>query len=222
MKSLLGTLLLLTGLAFAGLTSADYQRLDNPIPQEAGPGKVVVQQFLWYQCPHCYQLEAAVKAWLADKPEFITFERMPVAWSEQHLAQGGFYTAAKALNKQGKLDQAGLDHLNDELFDLHFGQNKPLNPANALPLFKSQGIETEAQLLALLDSREARSERARTHELTLGYRISSVPVFIVAGKYLVSSATLSEPKSAEKLFAVINQLAAQERPRPLITPFRYR
>jgi thiol:disulfide interchange protein DsbA len=220
MKSLLSTLLLLTGLVVTGLVKADYQRLDTPIPQQAAPGKVVVQQFLWYQCKHCYQLEGAVKNWLAqDKPDFITFERIPVAWSDQHLAQGAFYTAATALYKQRKLDQEGLDRLNDGLFDLHFVQQKPMDPANALPLFKDLGIDTREQLLALLDSPQARAERVRSHELTLGFRISSVPVFVVAGKYLVSFSTLSQPQSPEKLFATINQLAAQERPRPLITPF---
>lgn len=219
MKTLLSTLLLLTGMACAGLASADYQDLETPIPQTAGPGKVVVQQFLWYQCNHCYRLEGAVKTWLKDKPEFITFERVPVAWSDQHLAQGAFYTAAKALHKQGKLDQAALDRINDGLFDLHFVQQRPIDPTHALPLFQPLGIETQAQLLALLDSPQARAERARAHELTRGFRIASVPVFVVAGKYLVSLSTLGQPQSPEKLFATINQLAARERPRPPITPF---
>lgn len=216
MKHLLRHLLLLTGLVYGALAAADdYQQVATPIPQQADAGKVVVQQFLWHQCIHCYHLEPDVQAWLDnDKPDFVDFERVPVAWSDRHLAQGAFYTLAKAMHKQGKLTLADLDTINDGLFDLHFVQKKPLVPDNALPIFKPYGITDVDQLTALLDSQPARDERRRAHELTTGYQIAGVPVFVVNGKYLVSFSTLEGEPSADKLFAAINRLAEQERQHP--------
>lgn len=221
MKELLKNLLFLSGLLLCSLTTAqDYQVLKNPMPQRAGPGQVVVQQFLWHKCIHCYRLEADVQTWLDhDKPEFLVFERIPVAWSDDHLADGAFYTAAVALYRQGALGQNELGRINDSLFDLHFAKQLSLNPENALPFFQPHGIEDTGQLLALIDSPAARNERARAKRLTMGYQIANVPVFVVAGKYLVSLGTLGPEATPEKLFATINRLAAQERPRPLITPF---
>lgn len=221
MKQLLKNVLLLTGLMLGSLAAAqDYQVLKNPIPQRAGPGQVVVQQFLWHKCIHCYRLEADVQTWLDhDKPEFLVFERVPVAWSDDHLADGAFYTAAVALYRQGALGQRELERINDGLFDLHFGKQLPLDPENALPFFQPHGIHDVEQLLALIGSPDARDERSRAQRLTMGYQIASVPVFVVAGKYLVSLSTLGPDATPEKLFTTINRLAAQERPRPLITPF---
>lgn len=221
MRQLLKNLLLVTALALGGQAAAqDYQVLENPIPQQAGPDKVLVQQFLWHKCIHCYRLEGDVRTWLdQDKPAFVTFERIPVAWSDDHLADGAFYTAAKALHRQGTLGDAELGHLNDSLFDLHFARQQPLDPENVLPFFQPHGIQDVGQLLALIDSPAARAERARAQQLTMGYRIANVPVFVVAGKYLVSFGTLGPDPTPARLFATINRLAAQERPRPLITPF---
>lgn len=221
MKQLLKHLLLLTGLTLGSLAmAADYQLLKNPIPQSAGPGQVLVQQFLWHKCIHCYRLEADVQTWLDhDKPAFLIFERVPVAWSNDHLADGAFYTAATALYRQGTLGQAELDRINDGLFDLNFAKQLPLDPTNVLPLFQPHGIQTVEQLLALIDSPAARAERARAQQLTMGYQIANVPVFVVAGKYLVSLSTLGPNPTPEKLFATINRLAEMERPHPLITPF---
>lgn len=215
MKKLLRNLVLLTGLSLGAFAAAnDYQLLDAPVPQKAAPGKVVIQQFLWHQCIHCYRLEQGVTDWLKnDKPDFVEFERVPVVWGDSYLAQGAFYTLAKALHAQGKLSLADLDRINDGLFALFFEQKQPLTPQNALPILQPYGIADVTQLLAQLDSQGARDQRQRAHELTMNYKISSVPEFIVNGKYRVSFSTLSEP-SPEKLFATLNRLAEQERQQP--------
>ncbi len=212
MKRLLAPLLLLAGLGLASLASAaDYDRLDNPQPPKAEPGRVVVQQFLWHRCIHCYHLEPEVERWLSQsKPDFIDFERVPVVWDRAQFDQSGYYGLAKVLLARGELDAADAETINSKLFDLTFVHKKDLNSGNVQPLFAEHGIGSAAELDKRLAQPDVEAERVRSYELTRNYRISGVPLFVVNGRYLVGLDTLEGERSPERLFATINRLAGQE------------
>jgi len=212
MKRLLTSLFLLAGLAFVGSASAaDYERLEQPSAPESKPGQVVVQQFLWHRCIHCYHLEPEVDRWLAEsKPGFIAFERVPVVWDRAQFEQSSFYGLAKVMHANGELSAEQVEEINAALFNLNFLDKKPFIAQNVFPLFEPHGIASLESFNERLASEAVEAQRMRSYELTRSYRIRGVPMFVVNGKYLVGLDTLEGERSPAKLFATINRLAQQE------------
>lgn len=211
MKRLL-TLLLFTGLSFAGLASAaDYERLEKPMPPQAPAGQVVVQQFLWHRCIHCYHLEPEVDRWLAEsKPGFISFERVPVVWDRAQFEQSAYYGLAKVMQANGELSAEQVEEINAGLFTLNFVHKKEFTARNVYPLFKPHGIASLASFDERLASEAVEAQRMRSYDLTRSYRIRGVPMFVINGKYVVGLDTLEGERSPARLFTIINRLAKQE------------
>lgn len=61
----------------------DYLRLARPasLPASAA-GKVVVTEFFWYGCPHCYALEPAIEPWIRTLPADVQFRLVPYDFGE--------------------------------------------------------------------------------------------------------------------------------------------
>ncbi len=212
MKRLLTSLFLLAGLSFGGLTSAaDYERLDKPVAPETAPGRVVVQQFLWHRCIHCYHLEPDVDRWLTEsKPGFIDFERVPVVWDRAQFEQSSYYGLAKVMRANGELSDEQVEEINAGLFTLNFVDKKEFNAANVYPLFLAHGVASLESFNERLASEAVEAQRMRSYDLTRSYRIRGVPMFVVNGKYVIGLDTLEGERSPDKLFATINRLAEQE------------
>ncbi|MEN9380050.1 MAG: hypothetical protein RJB15_1743, partial [Pseudomonadota bacterium] len=57
----------------------DYRVLPTPQAVEQ-KGKVEVIEFFWYGCPHCYDFEPELSAWVKRQPKDVVFRRVPVAF----------------------------------------------------------------------------------------------------------------------------------------------
>ena len=82
------TFLFLSGLANAQGQKMeegfDYRILQAPQPVEV-KGKVEVIEFFWYGCPHCYDFEPDLSAWVKRQPKDVVFRRVPVAFRDDFL-----------------------------------------------------------------------------------------------------------------------------------------
>ena len=82
----------------------DYNVLENPEKIECN--KIIVREFFWYGCPHCYTLEPYMAQWSKKLPADVVFMQTPAAMNpvwEQNAR--GFY-AAQLLGYLGKTHQA--------------------------------------------------------------------------------------------------------------------
>ena len=84
---------LLLAFSFSGFTSAqspkieegfDYRVLPIPQPIEV-KGKVEVIEFFWYGCPHCYDFEPELTAWIKRQPKDVILRRVPVAFRDDFM-----------------------------------------------------------------------------------------------------------------------------------------
>lgn len=59
----------------------DYEVISTSeiIPEAMPKAKVRVVEFFSYACPACYHFEPTLDKWLAKKPAYVTFERVPIA-----------------------------------------------------------------------------------------------------------------------------------------------
>ena len=58
-----------------------YAVLTPPQPTSTSPGKVEVTEIFMFGCPGCFGFEPYIRTWLAKKPDYINFVRLPAQWS---------------------------------------------------------------------------------------------------------------------------------------------
>ena len=215
MKKMFKSIFIASSLFLATMAHADTapkgsELLANPQAEyNTTDGKVTVQQFFWNKCIHCYKLEPYVDKWAQEKADYVTFEQVPVAWSENHIADGAFYNYAKVLKRTGKINDKQLSEINFALFKLALDDRKELSAENVFPIFEPYGIKTVSDLTAQTNSFVVASEKNKSKNLTKAYNISGVPVFVVAGKYLVSFSTIEEA-TPDNLFGTLDKIAEDE------------
>jgi thiol:disulfide interchange protein DsbA len=197
-----------TGAATSWQEGVNYTRLVPAQPTDVPAGQIEVLEFFWYTCPHCYELDPLVEAWKKTKPAYISFSRVPVLWTEGHRSLARlFYT----LENMGRLDQ-----LHGEIFKEIHVRNDPLvaaDPANTAETERMQtafvakyGISAE-DFAKSYHSFAVDAAMQRADQLVQRYRIDAVPTFVVNGKYVTD---VRAADGAERLFSLVDDLAAQE------------
>ena len=186
----------------------NYTRVVPAQPTNVAAGQVEVLEFFWYACPHCFALEPTVQAWLKTKPAYVTFTRVPSEWNEGHRSLAHLFYALEAMGK--------LNDLHSEIFkeiqvtgDPLIGPD-PNNVASAeraqVAFIKRMGL-SEADFEKAYQDMNVQTSMQRADQLAQRYRVTSVPMFVVNGKYTTDVTQAGGP---EKLMSMISDLAAQE------------
>ncbi len=182
--------------AWAQSPASPYTLLDPPQPSE-GSGKVEVIEFFWYGCPHCYSIEPAVAAWLKTAPKDVVFKRVPAYPSD---AWGSMATMYYTLEAMGVLEQ-----YHSKVFDAMHKQNVNLsNKGKRDEWLKANGIDP-AKYAEVEKSFTVNTKVARARQMTQGYKVDSVPRFIVNGKYVVSGESAG---GNERIFPAVDAAIA--------------
>ncbi|MBN1240661.1 MAG: thiol:disulfide interchange protein DsbA/DsbL, partial [Gammaproteobacteria bacterium] len=178
-----------------------YQRLTPTQPTSSGPERVEVAEVFWYGCPHCYTFEPYLARWQETKPDYVSFVRIPAVWNPLvELHARAFYTAA-ALGKGEEMHDAFFAEIHE--------RGALLDSKDALAEFFGRfGVDREA-FESAFESFDVHTQVQRAEELSRRYRIESVPSVVVNGKY---TANASMAGGYEELIALIDELAASERP----------
>jgi thiol:disulfide interchange protein DsbA len=176
-----------------------YRELTPAQPTSSAAGKVEVAEVFMFGCPGCNALEPHLQAWLAKKPDYVSFVRIPAQWNavaEMHAR--AFYTA-EALGKVGEIEGPFFN-------ELHVNAN-PLDSEDKLAEFFGRfGVDAE-KFKSTFYSSEIEAKLKRALELVQLYRVPSTPTVIVNGKYLTSG---SMAGTYNAWFAIIDELAARE------------
>lgn len=168
----------------------EYARLATPSPST--PGQIEVVEMFWYGCPHCYDLEPTVQAWLKSKPENVKFTKIPISLGASWESGARAFYAAQELGV--------LDKLHQPLFEA-FHKRRKLNDVDDLAAFAAEhGVDAEAFRKAY-SSFKTETELRRGNQLAERYGVRGVPAVIVNGQYEVRS---------PRVFAVVDFLIAKE------------
>jgi thiol:disulfide interchange protein DsbA len=190
----------------------NYTRLVPAQPTDAPAGQVEVLEFFWYGCPHCYALEPTIEAWAKNKPAYVTFTRVPVLWNEGDRSLGRLYYTVQGLGKIDEMHAAIFKEIhvnNDPLIG-----SDPQNTAEAeriqLAFAKRFGISEEAFRSKFEHDMGVDTAMQHADALIERYRVTSVPDFVVNGKFVTDVAAAGSP---DKLIALLNDLTAAEHKR---------
>lgn len=177
-----------------------YVKLSQPVPTNAGAGKIDLIQFFWYGCPHCFAMEAPLDGWLKRLPSDAVLRRVPVGFGPLHqFHQRVFY----ALEAQGQLEA-----LHRKVFQAIHVARQPLNTdAQVQAFMTAQGLDG-AQFVQTMKSFGVTTKARQAAQLTEAYRIDGVPAIGVGGRYYTSAAMAG---GFEQAFSVADYLMGRVR-----------
>lgn len=160
------------------LPVGSYQQVKNEHPMATD--HVYIQEFFWYSCPHCYELEAPTRAWLKrfhDKS--IIFERIPPALNPYWKQMSELYYALASLGKLESMHLKIFKALQEDQINLY--------DRAVLKKFLLHANISWSSFQKALASFEVHTKVLSSAALANSYGIEGVPVFIVQGKYLTST-----------------------------------
>ena len=203
LRPLAAALMLLAGLSALGapVEGVNYKTLKPAVPTSVAPGKVEVVEVFWYACGHCYLLEPKIEAWeKKGKAPYVEVIRMPAVWNELLKTHARlFYT----------IEILGKPELHGEAFrEINVRGNRLDTPAKIEAFFTARGVP-KADFQKVFSGFAVESKLARAADLNKRYRITSTPTVVVNGKYVTDAGMAG---GEDKLFQVINALAARENP----------
>jgi thiol:disulfide interchange protein DsbA len=177
----------------------DYRVL--PIAQPVAiKGKVEVIEFFWYGCPHCYDFEPEISAWVKKQGKDVAFRRVPVAFRDDLLPHTQLFYALEAMGK--------ADALNEKvMFAIHKQNKKLLSEGEIADWVAVQGIDRNS-FLATYRSFAVASKAKASNAIAEAYRIDGVPTVVIQGRYMTSPSIAT---SKAKAIAVMDYLVEKVR-----------
>jgi len=176
-----------------------YTLLGTPQPTSTGD-KIEVVELFWYGCPHCYDLEPEVQAWLQHKPDDVELVYMPaILGNRWELLAQAYYTA----------ELLGIvDRIHPALFDAIHKKHMKINDEEALQaFFVDQGVSPD-DFKKTFNSFAVAVKMNNARQMTRRYRITGVPTIIVNGKYSTGAKLAG---SNQAVFEVVDYLVEKER-----------
>ncbi|MDA7841555.1 thiol:disulfide interchange protein DsbA/DsbL [Gammaproteobacteria bacterium] len=190
-------------LAFGGFTmAADSSQKYVQISEQAQTesDKIVIYEFFWYGCPHCYNIEPTMDNIEANLDKDTVLIKVPVALRDSWELHAKAYYALQ----QMKLD----DNLHEKIFsEIHVNSNRLDTNEKLANFIREEGYDAD-KFLNILDSFGTEIRVKKASRLANQYQIKSVPTLIINGKYKTSGSYVS---SYEELYDVVQLLVDKER-----------
>lgn len=173
-------------------------RLINP-PLATDTNKIEVTEFFWYGCPHCFDFEPTLAAWVKKLPADVSFRRVPAINSNNKWTPGArLYYTLEAMNLLEKLhtDVFTAIHVERQRFDdekilLEWVAKKGIDPKKFGETWASFGVQSRVQ---------------QARKLSQSASLTGVPAVVVHGRYQAIT-----EGNYEDLIAVVEALVARVR-----------
>ena len=177
----IATLTLMVGLSssvFAAdfVEGKDYKVVANP--ENIAGDVIVVREFFWYGCPHCYNLESHMQKWAKTRAKDVAFFRTPAVMNPVWEVPGRGFYAAQLMGYEEKTHQA--------LFDTIQKENKRVDKSQETlaDWYASYGVD-KAKFISLYNSFAVTTKIERAKQGAKRYQLTGVPAIVVHGKYVV-------------------------------------
>ena len=190
--------LVFSGFTMAADSSQKYVQISNQKQTESD--KVVIYEFFWYGCPHCYNLEPTINDIESNLDKDTILIKVPVALRDSWKLHAKAYYALQ----QMKLD----DNLHEKVFtEIHVNSNRLDTKEKLANFIREEGYDAD-KFLKILDSFGTEIRIKKASRLANQYQIKSVPTLVINGKYKTSGSHVS---SYQELYDVVQLLVDKER-----------
>jgi thiol:disulfide interchange protein DsbA len=165
----------------------------------SSPDVVEVAEVFWYGCPHCYSFDPYVAKWETELPDGVEIVRLPVMWNPTNEIHARMFYTADALGK--------LDEMHEEIFkEMHLNKKTLTSEADIEALFAKHDVSSD-DFKKTFRSFPVETKLKKAKNLTQRYRVQSVPLLIVNGKYVTTGPGI---KDFDDMISVANELIARE------------
>ena len=155
-----------------------YQTLTPPVAVGRG-SDVMVTEFFWYGCGHCYTFEPMLTAWGKQLPEEAVLQPSPAVWNDPMRMHAKAYYIAEVLGVK--------ETLHPVIFDaMHVQRKRLVSQLELRDLFEDNGVDP-AQFDKAFDSFGVDSQVRQADARARSAKISGTPSLMVAGKYLIET-----------------------------------
>lgn len=198
LKALPLILLFLTNTGLSSDATQKYIQISNQKQTESD--KIVIYEFFWYGCPHCYNLEPTMDRIESNLEKDTILVKVPVALRDTWESHAKAYYALQ----QMKLD----DNLHKKIFtEIHINSNRLDTKEKLTQFIEDEGYNSK-RFSEIFDSFGTDLRVKKASRLANQYQITSVPTLIINGKYKTSGSLVS---SYEELYDVVQLLINKER-----------
>ncbi|MCK9380935.1 MAG: thiol:disulfide interchange protein DsbA/DsbL [Sulfuritalea sp.] len=175
----------------------DFREISPPLAPDKT--RIEVTEFFWYGCPHCFDFEPVLAAWVKNLPADVSFRRVPTIFPNNKWAPGArLYYTLEAMNLLEKLHSEVFkaihverQRLDNEKILFEWVAKKGVDPKRFSETWSSFGVQSRVQ---------------QAKELSQAAGLEGVPAVMVHGKYLALT-----PGTYQELVANIDQLVARVR-----------
>jgi thiol:disulfide interchange protein DsbA len=151
-------------------------RVINP-PLAAPKDKIEVTEFFWYGCPHCFDFEPVLAAWVTKLPANVSFRRVPaISANDKWLPAARLYYTLEAMNLVEKLHS-------DVFIAIHVDRQRLDEEKILLEWVTKKGVDAK-KFSEAWSSSAVQSRLRQGRELSQTSGLSGVPAVMVQGRYL--------------------------------------
>lgn len=176
----------------------DYRIVDNPMPVKKD-GIVEVTETFWYGCGACYSFEPSINSWKSKLSEDTKFTKMPITWGGIHQLHAALYYTIEAL----KLDSSAHSAV---FVTIHKEGNFLQTPKRIKDFLKNFGVAPE-MTEQYLNSFTIKQKINRDAKHSKQLKISSTPMIVVDGKYIIET-----KRSYEEMLNIVDFVVDLQRP----------
>jgi protein dithiol oxidoreductase (disulfide-forming) len=175
----------------------------------AKPGEVEVIEVMWLGCAHCANLQPYMDSWEKKKPPYVKFVQEAAMWGPVHRAHGKLLYTLEGMGRTDLVSKAfdEIHRRNNMLISR--SSNDAETQALHLAFAKANGIP-EADFKREYSGFAVNTRLQRAEELNRRYRVDTVPVVFINGKYQTD---VGMAGGQEELVQLITDLAAFEKGR---------
>ena len=179
----------------------EHYTVVNPAVRVGPTDQVIVTEFFWYGCGHCYTFEPMLQAWKQSLPEGSRLQPSPAAWNDGMALHAKAYFTAETLDV--------MDPMHDAIFKaMHVERNRLGSKGAIRELFVANGVSAE-DFDRAFDSFGVNSQVSQAEARARSAKISGTPSVLVNGKYLIEARKAGSQANMLKIadFLVQQELA---------------
>lgn len=180
------------------IANKHYIVIENPVETE-NINKVELRELFWYECPHCYKLLPYLEYMKKGLEEGVNFIMQPAIFSDRWQHGAWLFYVLEFLNE--------TERLHEKLFHaIHKDQIDVSSKEKFIKWLELNGVNKEKAEKASKEYSVATNINKAKNK-SREYKVKSVPVFIVNGKYWVDVSTAG---GVEEMHEIIEYLIAKE------------
>ncbi len=176
-----------------------YTQLTPAQPTSTDAGKVEVAEVFMFGCPGCFAFEPHLTQWLATKPDYVTFVRIPALWNPVATLHARAFYTAELLGKTAEIEEPFFT-------EFHVNGNRLDSQPKLAAFFAKFGVDATT-FNNTFASFAVDTQLKRAENLIERYGVRATPTVVVNGKYLTNGQMAG---SYAAWFDIIDELVATE------------